>query len=184
MSLRIFCLPVKNGIGLFPQYLRPENSFERFLLISSFVFTKYSLLCKTLVPFKSNQLDFVGRIPIKTRQITLVHSLPDDQLKLLLNKFGKITPKAYIARTVVYSSLLPVVFLLVGSNAIGFIVQVGLLFSVFKSIQKLKGSLVLERVLKNKALLTTNTLDVGKLKDLDKFEKENNIFLLKESLKE
>ena len=138
---------------------------------------------RNLVSSKNDQFEFLRRIPIKTQQITLVHALPHVELQKLLNKLSQITHRKYIVRILMYSVILPLT-LLAGYNPITLILQTGLSLSVLKNIQQMKGSLVLERVLRNNALMTANTLDVGDLKDLDKFEKENRIFLLKEGLEE
>ncbi len=138
---------------------------------------------RNLVSTKNDQFEFLRRIPIKTQQITLVHALSHVELQSQLNKLSKITHRKYILRIFMYSAILPLTSLS-GLNPLTLMLQTVLSLSLLKNIQQMKGSLVLERVLKNNALMTTNTLNVGELKDLDKFEKENRIFLLKECLEE
>lgn len=182
MRLGIFCLPLKNGITLIPQYLKPENPVERFFLISTFVLHKYSLIVRKLVGIKQSELDFLRRIPLKTQEITLVHSLPDDELLVLMNKLRKISSKSHIIRTGAYFYLLPAAALFCGSFSLPIVT--GLSILCLRDIQLLKGSLVLQKLLKNSALTTSKTLDLDELKDLDKFEKDNRIFLLRETYTE
>lgn len=182
MNLKVFCIPVRKEVVLLPQFLKPENKFERVVLISSYVLSKYYYLFRKLVPIQSSEnMEFLRNIPIKTQKITLVHSLPEMQLKQLLSRLGKINARWRIFKSGLYFFLMPIVSIVV-PDPLNAILELGISISIFKNIQQIRGSLVLERVFRENNFYTCNDLDLTALKDLDKFERENRIWFLKEKL--
>ena len=180
-NMHLFYLPLKNQKPfLFPQFLKPESKFEKFVLISNFIFSKYQKIIQNIarisgISIQRNDLEFLQKIPIKTQKLTLVHYLNDQELEILLQKLRKIKSDQYIRKTSLYFLLLPLSAF--APEPLGLILGLGFTYNSFKCIRETRGSLVMERIFSENNF-KTKKFNLKEIEDLEKFKDENNLHLL------
>ena len=172
---KLYCIPGHGKTTIFSQYLIPKTKFQKTSLICNYIFSKYYLKVRSM-----DNLDILRGISLKTREIILIHSLPENLLSRELSKLRKINSKSLILKSSIYFLLLPISSL--GPDPINILLELGISFLLFRNIQKIRGSLVLERAFRESQVSTDNSLDVKELEDFEDFEKRHRIMFVKEKL--